>query len=45
MEEAGYGVVVRDITARALAVSEAKPSSAELVTVIASEGSDVKGMN
>jgi hypothetical protein len=45
MEEAGYRVVVRDVTTRALAVSQAKPSGAELVTVKAPEGRDVKGMN
>ena len=45
MEEAGYGVVIRDVTTRALAVSEAKHPGTELVTVIAPEGCNVKGMN
>src|SRR5579863_8765228 len=45
MEEAGDRVVVCDVAERALPVSEMKVSDAELMTVIAAEGRDVKRMN
>jgi len=45
MKEAGYRIVIREVTARALAVSETKFSGAELVTVVAPERGDVERMN
>src|SRR5580704_3398401 len=45
MEEAGDRVVVGDGAERALVVSETKFSGAELVSVVAAQGGDVKGMD
>jgi hypothetical protein len=45
MKKARYRVVVGDVTARALVISQLKSSSAHLVAVIASESGDVKRVN